>query len=154
MCNIITSISIVCIKQSSKRREFHYRWLILDSIESNMRNIKLIQSDRCVTACNMSHEGYCTYCSAVNCEVQAFQMTHSLTEVQYWHEKQRSSQRKCRDHRSNQPSHRDNATHQGISISQPCYEDKCMECHFFTQCPPYSHAVLVYNNLTPSGYII
>ncbi len=43
------------------------------------------------------------------------------------HEKQRSSQRKCREHLSNLPSHRDNATHQGISISQPCYEDDCVE---------------------------
>ncbi len=43
------------------------------------------------------------------------------------HEKQRSSQRKCREHLSNLPSHRDNVTHQGISISQPCYEDDCME---------------------------
>ncbi len=40
------------------------------------------------------------------------------------HEKQRSSQRKCREHLSNLPSHRDNATRQGISISQPCYEEK------------------------------
>ncbi len=44
-----------------------------------------------------------------------------------FHEKQRSSQRKCREHLSNLPSHCDNVTHQGISISQPCYEDKCME---------------------------
>ena len=46
------------------------------------------------------------------------------------HEKQRSSQRKCTKHLSNLPSHHDNATHQGISISQPCYEEKCMECLF------------------------
>ncbi len=44
------------------------------------------------------------------------------------HEKQLSSQWKCRVHLSNLPSHPDNATHQWISISQPCYEDKCMEC--------------------------
>ncbi len=44
-----------------------------------------------------------------------------------FHDKQTSSQRKCREHLSNQPSHRDNATHQGISISQPCYEDEWME---------------------------
>ena len=62
------------------------------------------------------------------------------------HEKQRSSQRKCKEHFSNlpsvtlrggsrvhsslqtaTPSHHDNATHQGIFISQPCYEVKCME---------------------------
>ncbi len=36
-------------------------------------------------------------------------------------------QRKCREHLSNLPSHHDNVTHQGISISQPCYEEKCME---------------------------
>ncbi len=42
-----------------------------------------------------------------------------------FHEKQRSSQRKCREHL---PSHHDNAIHQGISISQPCYEEKCMKC--------------------------
>ncbi len=46
------------------------------------------------------------------------------------HDKQTSSQRKCREHLSNQPSHRDNATHQGISISQPCYEDEWMECEW------------------------
>ena len=28
----------------------------------------------------------------------------------------------------NLPSHHGSATHQGISISQPCYEEKCMEC--------------------------
>ncbi len=44
------------------------------------------------------------------------------------HDKQTSSQIKCREHLSNQPSHRDNVTHQGISISQPCYEDGWMEC--------------------------
>ncbi len=44
------------------------------------------------------------------------------------HDKQISSQRKCREHLSNQPSQRDNVTHQGISISQPCYEDEWMEC--------------------------
>ncbi len=44
------------------------------------------------------------------------------------HDKQTSSQRKCREHLSNQPSHRDNVTHQGIFISQPCYEDEWMEC--------------------------
>ena len=46
-------------------------------------------------------------------------------EILNIHEKQRSSQRKCRKH--------DNATHQGISISQQCYEEKCMECwcHWF-----------------------
>ena len=44
------------------------------------------------------------------------------------HDKQTSSQRKCREHLSNQPSHRDNVTHQGISISQPCCEDEWMEC--------------------------
>ncbi len=38
-----------------------------------------------------------------------------------------SSQRKCREHLSNLASHRDNATHQRISISQPCYEERCME---------------------------
>ena len=27
----------------------------------------------------------------------------------------------------NLPGHRDNATHRGISISQPCYKEKCME---------------------------
>ena len=43
------------------------------------------------------------------------------------HEKQRSSQRKCREHLSNLPSHRDNVTHQGIFISQPCYGEWCME---------------------------
>ena len=43
------------------------------------------------------------------------------------HDKQRSSQRKCVEHLSNLPSHPDNVTHQGISISQPCYGDKCME---------------------------
>ncbi len=32
------------------------------------------------------------------------------------HEKQKSSQRKCREHLSNLPSRRGNATHQGISI--------------------------------------
>ncbi len=44
------------------------------------------------------------------------------------HDKQTSSQRKCREHLSNQPSHRDNVTHQGIPISQPCYEDEWMDC--------------------------
>ena len=44
------------------------------------------------------------------------------------HEKQTSSQRKYREHLSNLPSHHDNVTHQGISISQPCYEEKRMEC--------------------------
>ncbi len=39
------------------------------------------------------------------------------------HEKQRFSQRKGREHLSNLPSHHENGTHQGISISQPCYED-------------------------------
>ena len=48
------------------------------------------------------------------------------------HEKQRSSQRKCREHLINLPSHLDNATHQEISISKPCYEEKCMECLSFT----------------------
>ncbi len=48
-------------------------------------------------------------------------------DVCWWHEKQWFSQRKCREHLSNLPSHHDNATHQGISISQPCYEEKCME---------------------------
>ncbi len=43
------------------------------------------------------------------------------------HEKQGSSRRKCREHLSNLPPHRDSVTHQGIFISQPCYEDKCME---------------------------
>ncbi len=42
-------------------------------------------------------------------------------------EKQRSLQRKSREHRGTLPSHCDNATHEGISISQPCYEGKCME---------------------------
>ncbi len=50
-----------------------------------------------------------------------------ILHVRTWHEKQRSSQRKYREPLSNLPSHQDNATHQGISISQPCYEDKCME---------------------------
>ena len=54
------------------------------------------------------------------------------------HENQRSSQRKCREHLSNLPSQCDNATHQGISISQPCYEEECMECRevhwFWMQC--------------------
>ena len=49
------------------------------------------------------------------------------------HEKQGSSQRKCREHLSNLPSHRDNATHQRISISQPCYEEKGMECLYPTK---------------------
>ena len=44
------------------------------------------------------------------------------------HNKQASSQRKGREHLSNQPSHRDNVTHQRISISQPCYEDEWIEC--------------------------
>ena len=44
------------------------------------------------------------------------------------HEKQRSSQRKFIEHLGNLPSHRDNVTPQGIFISQPCSEDKCMEC--------------------------
>ena len=47
--------------------------------------------------------------------------------VSHHHEKQRSSQRKCREHLSDLPSRHDNATHQGIHISQPCYEEKCME---------------------------
>ena len=32
-----------------------------------------------------------------------------------------------REHLSNMPSHHDNATHQGISISQPCCEEKYVE---------------------------
>ncbi len=40
------------------------------------------------------------------------------------HEKPRSSQRKCWEHL---PCHHDNVTHQGISSSQPCYGEKCME---------------------------
>ncbi len=31
------------------------------------------------------------------------------------------------EHLSNLPPHCDNATHQGISISQPCYEEECLE---------------------------
>ncbi len=59
------------------------------------------------------------YCSGVTlCYCLPFTM----------HEKQRSSQGKCVWHLSNLPSHRDNATHQGILISQPVYEDRCMEC--------------------------
>ncbi len=47
----------------------------------------------------------------------------------YKHEKQRSSQRKCREYLSNLPFHCDNVTHQGISISQPYYEEMYMECN-------------------------
>ena len=56
-------------------------------------------------------------------------MLHSLidAEQKITNEKQRSSQRKYREHLSNLPSHHDNATHQGISINQPCYEERCME---------------------------
>ncbi len=43
------------------------------------------------------------------------------------HEKQISSQIKCREHLSNLPSHHDTATHQGISIGHQCYKEKCME---------------------------
>ena len=42
--------------------------------------------------------------------------------------KQRSSQRKCTEHLSNLPSHRDNATYKGIFMRKPDYEEKCMEC--------------------------
>ncbi len=49
------------------------------------------------------------------------------------HEKQRSSQRKCIEHLGNLPSHHDNEAHQGIFISQLCYEDKCMECDALMQ---------------------
>ena len=47
--------------------------------------------------------------------------------TRFMNEKQTSSQRKCKEHLSNLPSHRDNATHQLISISQVCYEKECME---------------------------
>ena len=50
-----------------------------------------------------------------------------LYRIHLIHEKQRSLQRKCKEHLSNQPSHRGNTTHQGVSISQPCHEEKCME---------------------------
>ena len=33
-----------------------------------------------------------------------------------------------REHLSNLPPHHDNAIHKGTSISQPCYEEKCLEC--------------------------
>ncbi len=52
-----------------------------------------------------------------------------LLAWQVGHDKQTSSQRKCREHLRNLPSHHDNVTHQGISISQPCYEDEWMECN-------------------------
>ncbi len=55
------------------------------------------------------------------------------TAVLPLHDNQRSSQRKCREHLSNLPSHHDNATHQGISISLPYYEEKCMECSIVTE---------------------
>ncbi len=52
----------------------------------------------------------------------------SVARVWIMHEKRRSSQRKCREHLSNLPFHCDNATQQGISISQLSYEERCMEC--------------------------
>ncbi len=54
------------------------------------------------------------------------------------HDKQTSSQSKCREHLSNQPSHHDNVTHQGISTSQPCYEDEWIECtHLYFWYSPF-----------------
>ncbi len=51
------------------------------------------------------------------------------------------------------PSHCNNATHQGIFISQPCYEDKCMECgnhlsvllsHILLLLVPYNFSICSY----------
>ncbi len=68
-------------------------------------------------------------------------LAHKLTcQSVFWHdndkdlkrhvvlEKQRSAQRKFIEHLGNLPPHRGNVTHQGIFISQPCYEDRCKEC--------------------------
>ncbi len=61
--------------------------------------------------------------------------------LHYTHDKQTSSQRKCREHLSNQPPHRDNVTHQGISISQPCYEDEWMEWLI-----KFTHIVMIHSS--------
>ena len=43
--------------------------------------------------------------------------------------------RKCREHLSNLPSHRCNATHQGIPISQLCYEEKVHGMKIYEKSP-------------------
>ena len=43
-----------------------------------------------------------------------------------WETQILSSQRKCREHLSNLPPHRDNVTHQVISISHPCYDREAL----------------------------
>ena len=72
----------------------------------------------------------------VGCELLSWERIVLIGWVDEWrhdviirHEKQTSSQWKCREHLSNLASHHDNVTHQGISISQPCYEEECMECN-------------------------
>ncbi len=70
------------------------------------------------------NDSRCHQTTGYNLDFNAQTFKHLPTT---WHEKHRSSQGKCREHLSNLPAHHDNATHQGISISQPCYEDKCMQ---------------------------
>ncbi len=65
-------------------------------------------------------EGHKVFCSD-HCIFQIHMYCKTGTYFATWffvHDKQTSSQRKCRERLSNQASHRDNATHQGISISQ------------------------------------